>query len=185
VESGVNEARQKTARLFFAIQPPIEIRSVLNGLAKKVTSIPNGRSVKRDNIHLTLVFLGDVAVDKINTLCEIAVGITALPFSLLIQGTTYWKKNRMVMANCEQFPAELFALAEALKSALVAAGFDCEERQYRPHITLVRNANEHKAVQLEMPIQWNVNDWVLMQSRLSVDGVRYTELGRWSCRFCK
>jgi len=131
---------------------------------------------------LTLVFLGDVAVDKINTLREIAAGIAALPFSLLIQGTTYWKKNRMVMAGAERFPAELFALAEALKSALVTAGFDCEERQYRPHITLVRKAIEHESVQLEIPIQWNVEDWVLMQSRLSADGARYTELGRWSCQ---
>lgn len=172
----------KTARLFFALKPPFKIRVALEKVARKVAVDQGGRSVKPGNIHLTLVFLGDVAMDKINVLHEVAADIAALPFSLSIQGTAYWKKNQIVMAKVEQFPAELFAMADTLKTALNAAGFDCESRQYKPHITLIRKASGHEPVQLEKPIKWDVKGWTLMQSRLTEHGSHYTELGCWSFR---
>ncbi|MDC8444935.1 MAG: RNA 2',3'-cyclic phosphodiesterase [Nitrosomonas sp.] len=172
--------RRETARLFFAIRPDSTIQAVLNRMARKVVaSEQDGRCVKPENIHLTVLFLGDVESDRIDTLREIAGSVVAQTFSLSIQGTLFWKKNRIVMANVAHYPAALFALAGTLKTALVAAGFTCEDRKYKPHITLIRKAGAHLPMQLENPIQWDVDDWLLLQSRLSSHGSCYSELGRW------
>jgi 2'-5' RNA ligase len=172
--------RQETARLFFAIRPDSAVQAALNRMARKaVAGQQDGQCVKSENIHLTVLFLGDVESDRIDRLREIAGSVTAQMFSLSIQGTLFWKKNRIVMANVVHYPAALFALADTLKTVLVAAGFTCEERQYKPHITLIRKVGAHLPMQLENPIQWNVNDWLLLQSRLSSHGACYTELGRW------
>ncbi len=172
--------RQEKARLFFAIQPARAIQIALRRMVRKAAASEHGgRCVKPENIHLTVLFLGDVATDKIDMLRGIAGSITAQAFSLSIQGTVFWKKNRIVMAHVAHYPAALFALADALRTALVAAGFTCEDRKYKPHITLMRKADTHVSMQLENPIQWDVNDWLLLQSRLSSHGSCYTELGRW------
>ena len=84
------------------------------------------------------------------------------------------------MASVMQYPPALFALADAIKTALMSAGFSCEARAFKPHITLVRKAAEHTPLILEKPIQWDVDDWLLMQSRLSAEGAQYTELERLS-----
>jgi len=172
--------RRETARLFFAIRPDSAVRAALKRMARKVAaSQQDGQCVKPENIHLTVLFLGDVELDRIDRLREIAGSVTAQTFSLSIQGTLFWKKNRIVMANVVHYPAALFALADALTTALIAAGFSCEDRKYKPHITLIRNVGAHLPMQLENPIQWNVSDWLLLQSRLSSHGSCYTELGRW------
>jgi RNA 2',3'-cyclic 3'-phosphodiesterase len=173
--------RQETARLFFAIRPVGAVQRALYRMAGKVvTGEQRGRCVKPENIHLTIVFLGDVESDRIDSLREIASSVIAQAFSLSIQGTLFWKKNRIVMAKIDHYPTALFALADALTTALIAAGFSCEDRKYKPHITLIRNVGAHLPMQLENPIQWNVSDWLLLQSRLSSHGSCYTELGRWS-----
>jgi RNA 2',3'-cyclic 3'-phosphodiesterase len=172
--------RQETARLFFAIQPVSAIQIALSRMARKAAaSERNGRCVKPENIHLTILFLGDVELDRVDSLREIAGSVTAQSFSLSIQGTLFWKKNRIVMARVDHYPTALFTLVDALKTALIAAGFSCEERKYKPHITLIRKAGAHLPVQLEKPIQWDVSDWLLLQSRLSSHGPCYNELGRW------
>lgn len=172
--------RRETARLFFAIRPDSAVQAALKRMARKaVAGQQGGQCVKPENIHLTVLFLGDVESDRIDSLREIASSVTAQMFSLSIQGTLFWKKNRIVMANVVHYPAALFALAGTLKTALVAAGFTCEERQYKPHITLIRKVGAHLPMQLENPIQWDVSDWLLLQSRLSSHGSCYTELGRW------
>ncbi len=172
--------RRETARLFFAIRPDSAVQAALKRMARKVAaSQQDGQCVKPENIHLTVLFLGDVESDRIDTLREIAGSVTAQTFSLSIQGTLFWKKNRIVMAKVDHYPTALFALADALTTALIAAGFSCEDRKYKPHITLIRNVGAHLPMQLENPIQWDVSDWLLLQSRLSSHGPCYTELGRW------
>jgi len=172
--------RRETVRLFFAIRPDGAVQAALNRMARKAAaSEQGGQCVKPENIHLTVLFLGDIESDRIGTLREIAGSVIAQTFSLSIQGTLFWKKNRIIMAKIGHYPAALFALADTLKTALIAAGFGCEDRQYKPHVTLIRKAGAHLPMQLENPIQWDVSDWLLLQSRLSSHGSCYTELGRW------
>lgn len=186
------ESRPQTARVFFALQPARSVQSALHALANKAAGGQSGRCVKAENIHLTLVFLGEVETEQIATLRAIAADVAAgmhkaasmneqplPPFSLTIQGTRFWKKNRIVMASVVQYPPVLFALADAIKTALMSAGFSCEARPFKPHITLIRKAGAHTPLTLEQPIQWDVDDWLLMQSRLSAESAHYTELGRW------
>ena len=70
------------ARLFIAVELPDEVKSQLTDLQerlKKACGFCPARWVAAGNIHLTLNFLGDVAVDKIDDITN-AVKTAAVEF---------------------------------------------------------------------------------------------------------
>jgi 2'-5' RNA ligase len=60
------------------------------------------------------------------------------------------------------------------------SGFVLEERPFTAHVTLARDTR--RAVgSLELPpIDWPVDDFVLVRSRPSPQGSRYEVIGRWN-----
>ncbi|SER22956.1 2'-5' RNA ligase [Nitrosomonas sp. Nm51] len=167
------------ARLFFAIQPAGKVRTVLGGIAQKQAAQSGGRRIRPENIHLTLLFLGRTATEKIPALIASAGGVSAEPFDLTLQKTRFWKRNQIILATAETYPPELFMLADAVKAATRTAGFESDERTYKPHITLVRKAARHTPVDFGRPLAWHVTHWLLMQSEQTERGIRYNTLHRW------
>lgn len=85
--------RRETARLFFAIRPDSAVQAALKRMARKaVAGQQGGQCVKPENIHLTVLFLGDVESDRIDGLREIAGSVTAQMFSLSIQARCSGKR---------------------------------------------------------------------------------------------
>ncbi len=169
----------KPARLFFAIQPVKTIQKELGSLAKKLAIKWGGRSIKPENIHLTLLFLGETETEKINVLREAATNITGKRFALAIRETRFWKRNQIIYAHADSYPPELFSLVDAIKNTLHNAGFEFDNRAYKPHITLVRKTTRHIPAEIQQPIEWPVKEWLLMQSKQTDQGIRYITLGRW------
>ncbi|HBZ30677.1 MAG TPA: RNA 2',3'-cyclic phosphodiesterase [Nitrosomonas sp.] len=169
----------KPARLFFAIQPANTIQKQLGSLAKKQAIKWGGRNIKPENVHLTLLFLGKTETDKINALRTTVTNITGKRFDLAIRETRFWKRNQIIYAHADNYPPELFALVDAIKNTLRNAGFEFDNRAYKPHITLVRKATHHIPAVIQQPIQWPVKEWLLMQSKQTHQGVRYITLDRW------
>lgn len=170
---------EKYVRLFFAIQPPRKIQKELSLVAKKQVQHYGGRSIKPENIHLTLFFLGKTDIDKIDALNSAVKNITARTFNLTIGKTRFWKRNQIVYAHVEIYPPELFSLVDEIKNAVHNSGFEFDNRTFKPHITLVRKAARHLPVDFEKPIKWHVKEWLLMQSKQTDQGIRYDTLGRW------
>ena len=63
---------EETARVFFAIWPDAAAQKRLAELAEQLEAVCDGRKVRAENIHLTLVFLGEVSVDRLDALCQAA-----------------------------------------------------------------------------------------------------------------
>ncbi|MCX7184306.1 MAG: RNA 2',3'-cyclic phosphodiesterase [Nitrosospira sp.] len=174
--------KEETVRVFFAIWPDAAAQKQLAELAERLEAVCDGRKARVENIHLTLVFLGEVSVDRLDALCHVAnkvrdAGVQAFDFA--VEEVHYWKHNRIAYAGTAKVPQGLLDLANALQSALFAAGFAFDRQAYVPHITLVRKARCQALPELAQPIVWPVREWVLVKSGQANGRSGYTPIGRW------
>jgi len=150
--------------LFFAAWPPPEAQRALGDLAGRLRSECGGRALPARNIHLTLVFLGEVARERLPRLEALAGAATVPRFELRVDHVGYWRHNRVVWAGVERGAAELRALAAGLEQALAGGGFHFDQRAYVPHITLLRNARCAPAAAAVRPVAWPVTGHALVES---------------------
>ena len=183
--------REETVRVFFAIWPDAAAQRQLAELAERLEADCDGRKVRAENIHLTLVFLGEVSINRLDALCQAAnevqgTGVRAFDFA--VEEVRYWKHNRIAYAGTAKVPQGLLDLVNALQSALSAAGFTFDQQaSYVPHITLVRKARcpapsielRTGLPELTQPIVWPVREWVLVKSGQANGRSGYTPIGRW------
>ncbi len=165
-------------RLFFAIWPDETARNRLSELAKRLHGACGGKVTRSDSIHLTLVFLGEV--EKTESLLEAASVISANAFEIRVDRATYWKHNRIAWAGTSAIPEELAKLVDALKRALEQRGFSFDERNYVPHVTLVRKAGMAENLPEFEPFSWRVSEFCLAAS--SESGYRILE--KWPLTGC-
>lgn len=170
---------KKPIRVFFAVSPTQSVQKQLAHQARLLEPLCGGRRIKMPHLHLTLVFLGDVCIQRIEPLRQIMKKLSTKKFALVLDQISYWKHNQIVYLHAKQFPVELFALVDALQTTLAEAGFTFDRRVYKPHITLFRKAIHPVNTDLVKPIHWPVNQWFLLQSRPTPAGVDYVPLGHW------
>lgn len=137
--------RDGRLRLFFALWPSPGIAASLGALAVELSGRCGGRAVPPENLHLTLAFLGRVPAPRLNA--AVAAARNALRTrhaqeeSLLrLEEIRFWEKAGIVHAAPLQASSRLQSLVAALEDALRAADFTIEDRNFVPHVTLVRNA---------------------------------------------
>ena len=168
-----------TARLFFALWPDDAVREALADLARSLQQQCAGRVIPAHNIHLTLVFLGNVAAGRIPDLHALAAAIAAPPVDLTVDALNYWRHNRIVWAGTGACPEALSTLVMQLTGALPRAGFRCEDRPYAPHITLLRDARHAPAANAIAGIAWRAREFALVQSVRQHGAVYYQVIAHW------
>ena len=171
--------RLDTARLFFAAWPAPEIQQALGKRAQELARECGGRAIPAHNIHLTLVFLGDVERTRRAQIDSLAGSISARHFELAIDRVEYWRRNRIVWAGIERCPQALQDLVAGLESAVAADKFRIEGRPYAPHITLLRNARRPPAQATLPGIAWPVARFALVESVAQERGRVYQVLRKW------
>ena len=101
------------------------------------------------------------------------------PFGFVLERLSFWPHNRIgYAASLVEVPA-LDWLIKALQQELVAAGFLIENREFNPHVTLLRHVGHVLESQAITPIMWWVDSFVLVESVMTDQGVRYQILQRW------
>lgn len=123
-----------------------------------------GRGVRPANLHLTLAFLGAVPVSRVPAIMDALDAVHGERFVLELDSCGYWRHNRIVWAGAAQCPPALSRLVDALADALHPYGFRREAREYRAHVTLLRDAHRGPMTGLSQPIEWRTSDFVLVQS---------------------
>lgn len=177
-------------RTFVAIEPSAPARES----AVRVVAALRGREggdgvrwIRPESLHVTLRFLGDIAVDEAPALGRrVAAEVASEPGFELFLGDVgrlpERGKARVVTLSLE--PSEpVVRLAAAVERAVVSAGFEPEARPFRPHLTLGRVRRGSSAPALEpAPLvdaaSFSVEDVVLFRSELSSAGARYHALER-------
>lgn len=166
-------------RVFFALWPDAAALDALEAAARACEACCGGRRMRRDGLHLTLAFIGAVAPDRLALLHEIAAGVRAEPYELVLDRLGWWAHNRILWAGCGEAPSHQRRLFEALARPLAAAGFALDPRPHAPHVTLLRQAHCREVPALAAPIPWRVESFGLVESALQPGGARYRELASW------
>lgn len=167
------------ARLFFALWPDAGTQRALGTLAQDLKHECGGRAVAASNVHLTLVFLGNVERARMPRLEALAVGIGAPRFALAVDRVEFWRHNRIVWAGASHCPGALQALVARLGQGLTAEGFRPDERPYVPHITLLRNTRRPPAMASVPVIDWMVPGFALVESAPRERGRVYEVVREW------
>lgn len=131
------------------------------------------------NIHLTLVFVGSVAAQRVPELKRLAASVVTPAVELTIDDLHYWRHNRIAWAGTRDVPGALAMLVEQLAGRLRQAGFTIDERPYVPHITLVRDARRAPASRMLEPIAWHADDFALVESLRRDNRTVYEILASW------
>ncbi|WMJ08394.1 RNA 2',3'-cyclic phosphodiesterase [Nitrosomonas sp. sh817] len=174
-----NVPEKQSRRIFFAAFPNKMTQKKLIREAEEIQAMCGGRVIKAHHVHLTLLFLGDTNMDRIDTLLETMKKISVKRFELELNKISYWKHNQIVFAGASHYPDELFVLVESLKNSLTEAGFLFDNRNYKPHITLIRKAFRPIDNQPMKPVLWSIGQWHLVQSKSGPEGADYISLAHW------
>lgn len=165
-------------RVYFAVWPDSATAETLHHVAGEARKTCGGRLMRRETMHLTLAFLGDIPAERLAEATRVADGIVgAAPFTLTLDQLGYWKHNRILWAGGESPP--LTVLANALTDGLRVAGFALDARPFVAHMTLLRDAHCPSPPELPAPLDWPVKEFVLVESLLRPEGARYEIIRRW------
>ncbi|MEW6314352.1 MAG: RNA 2',3'-cyclic phosphodiesterase [Pseudomonadota bacterium] len=171
--------KPETARVFFALWPDEPARKMLAQWTRLLHERCGGRKTRPDTIHLTLVFLGDVPLARIEEIKRMADEVSVAEFDWTLDLARCWRHNKIVWAGSSNVPAELSELVGQLETRLRGAGFALELRPYVPHVTLLRHARCDAELPALPPVAWPAQEFVLAQSVLKESGSEYAVIGRW------
>jgi 2'-5' RNA ligase len=167
-------------RVFFALWPDDQLRGALADLAGEVARETRGRPTARENIHLTLAFLGAQRPDRIASLHALAQRVHGSPFAVTFDEIGCFRRSAIAWLGSSVAQAELSALQERLASALRERGFPVDDRPYAPHLTLARRIEASVHRKLSAPIEWKVGSFALVASETGRSGPTYRTLADWS-----
>ena len=154
-----------TARVFFALWAEAAERGQLAAWQAPLKKLCGGRAMRGETLHNTLVFIGDVELYGLEVLQLAAQEVSGKGFELYFEDARYWGHNHIVYAAPRHVPRQLLRLADSLGQRLTAHRFKFDERDYKPHVTLLRNTHWSDAPLPAMqPVTWRIRDFALMQS---------------------
>ena len=162
-----------TKRLFFSLWPDNRQRDRLRDVINSVAKTVEGRFVDRRDWHVTLVFIGTFPENRVPYLLERASQVQVEPFRLNFDRLEFWPRPRVASLVAATVPPELQQLVDSLNGIIADLGLKPEDRTYRPHITVVRNARQFTTERLtqRVPTEWS--GFELMESISGPGGSTY------------
>ncbi len=167
------------SRLFFALWPDSDVRNKLAALSEELPG-NRGKLVPKQNLHITMSFLGNIDISLINPLVSGAAKIRAKPFSLILDQIGWWKRPKVIWVASTDTPEAMSSLVSQVNVQVQACGLSGEDRSYHPHLTLVRKAMKPVRGMEFDPIHWNISDFCLIESVTHATGAEYKVLESWA-----
>lgn len=138
------------------------------------------KTVPAANFHITLCFLGNINSRQHEAIITALGNIAAVPFEVTLDTTAYWQGPNILLAAPSAPPAGLMELAASVNSAARQADIEVERRDYRPHVTLIRNTKADYPPPLFAPqITCKFSHFHLFESVSTPSGVRYPIRHSW------
>ena len=163
-------------RLFFALWPDDRqrdrLRDVINSVAKSV----EGTALDRRDWHITLAYLGEIEERLIPSLLEKAAQIKVQPFRLSFDRLEFWPRPKLACLVGPTVPSELESLGAELNLLLQDFGVVPDDRNYRPHITVSRNARNFATERLTQRVSTEWSEFELIESESGPGGSSYSPL---------
>ena len=174
-----NQADYSFVKVFFALWPAIAERGHLAEWQEPLQHLCSGRAMRGETLHNTLVFIGNVEQSRLEALQLAAQEASGKTFGLRFDEAHYWGHNHIVYASPSHVPQQLVQLVSTLEQSLARHRFKFEQREYKPHVTLLRNAHWTDAPLPDMdPVRWQIQDFALVQSAQQDGQSNYLVLAR-------
>jgi 2'-5' RNA ligase len=166
------EGRER-ARLFCALRLPDEALDTLSEW--QADDIERGRPVTRDNLHVTLAFLGDSPVEELEPILGALRESAAAAGPIRLVPEHYRETRSVGMLALRDLGGGATSLAEDLQCRLERLGvYEREQRQWLPHLTVVR-FRERPRLQPPLPdlAEISPSDAAAYHSVLRSNGAQY------------
>jgi 2'-5' RNA ligase len=133
-----SSAPRTVRRLFFALWPDDALLDLLVAVVHRYAGAVHGRPQRRDQLHVTLEFLGGVEDGRVGEVIaagRFAAGCSG-PSDIVFDRLEYWKRPQVLCMTAGVLPEPLSALVDGLRDALQSRGFEPEQRPFKAHLTL-------------------------------------------------
>jgi RNA 2',3'-cyclic 3'-phosphodiesterase len=177
-------------RLFVAIELPEHVRRHLQRMQEILRPIFGGKTVREDQLHLTLKFLGETTDEVLPRIVQELGQVEIGPIRLTTAGIVCFPPGgsvRIVAAALEDDGLQCAKLQSDVDQAAHAAGFPLEGRRWTPHVTLIRVKDRDAATARTAGIaavaemaqaEFEPDEFALIQSDLDRVGPTYSTLAR-------
>ncbi|NLV01152.1 RNA 2',3'-cyclic phosphodiesterase [Haloferax volcanii] len=180
-------------RCFLAVDLPDSLAAAVAAVQDRLSDADGLRFTDPESAHVTLKFLGEVAPDRVGAVedaVESAVDAAGVgPFDASVDGLGVFPSLdyiRVVWLGVDDGGAELTRLHEAIERETTALGFDPEDHEFTPHVTLARMDDARgkdlvrRVVGGESPTvgSFRVREVRLKKSDLGPDGPEYETVAR-------
>ncbi len=129
-------------RVFIAVDIPNEIKNALYGVAN-ASAFSGIRIVPKDNMHITLVFLGSVKMDVVDDAKTAIENLKIGPFSSRLESIkTFGKKSNVAFAEVAEGNEGFLSLNSYLMKSL--SGKVEIDNRFMPHVTIARGKDPSK-----------------------------------------
>ena len=187
----------KRLRAFFGLPLPDAAKAVMTAAIERMQQAARGsRLIPRwqpaHKLHTTLKFLGWTDPERLPELWSMglkcAQSVPAISAELgTVTAFGKARRARVVVASVTDPSGNLTRLAAALEAGAGGLGFEQEEREYRPHVTLARlkvpgNVSPWLEAAAVEPVTVLFDELCLYRSDLGPEGGVYTVLERLSLR---
>ncbi len=177
-------------RTFFCLELPEQVKKEIRSTADSIQGPAYVKWVSRENLHITLKFLGDVEQRQITEIKTQAKKSASQvnPFEMTIDKLSGFPNPgfpKVIWLGSSSPPPEIHRLNEDLETRMEEIGFEKERRDYVPHVTLGRTKDEDETKieelgtdlqNLKLDSNWRVpiDHLTLMESELRSSGPEYT-----------
>ncbi|MDN5363332.1 MAG: 2,3-cyclic 3-phosphodiesterase [Eubacteriales bacterium] len=180
-------------RVFIAIDIPEEIRDWLEEWQEELRRAGiTAKWVERENFHITLKFLGEVEVGKLENIRERLRRVARQhhPFSLRLKDVGVFPPGgvpQIVWMGVTGDMPSLLMLHRQVEDQMFECGFPHDRRKFHAHLTLGRLKNHPAPQEEEFWAQFrgisaplDVEEFLLMESVLTPQGPIYHVIERFS-----
>ncbi len=161
----------KTRRMFLAVWPNEQQLEKLHELQCDYTGW--GREVIPENFHITLLFLGNISYEVAECLTQSVQDVMVHPFNVTLDRLGYFDKTKIFWVGPSKVPRELESLYKSVRNCAQHCGISKLSKRYVPHVTLLRNCEVPITNPDFKPIEWEIEEFHLVESRIDRDGAHY------------
>ncbi len=169
-------------RIFIAVDLSRECKGYISSIQREMEREleQKGTKVPEENFHITLEFLGETDECGLKLIESAMDDVKADQFDLRINGRIGSfrrgiNKGRVYFIQIDH-SRELEEMQWRLHQALKERGFRLEERPFKPHITLFRNAYMKGDIEVFRPFKDHIDSIKLMKSERIRGRMAYTPL---------
>ncbi|HWA90663.1 MAG TPA: RNA 2',3'-cyclic phosphodiesterase [Rhizomicrobium sp.] len=166
-------------RLFVALEIP---DTIAQSLAVLEAGVPGARWQSREQLHLTLRFIGEVDGRDASAIDDALSAIRAPKLTLALKGVGEFGGNKPHALWAGVAPNEaLTHLQRKIETALQRIGLPPEQRKYTPHVTLARLSAVSRGRLMDFLVDhalyasgpFEADAFILYSSELTSDGSIY------------